>query len=525
MASRYLTFEGQFEDGVLGTFRLIRGFANLKELAEISVPYELVETPEGLVGGHQRALDDEHAEGIRRYLEGGDRRFLPEVILSVRTPLESELSDDLRPIGVTSTTDNGIEIRRAWKSPNMRVHRVRVDRNRLADIHAVKAIRRVDGNHRLALAQQLEDDPGLASKYLASFCMVLLGPADEEADNYAESLIFHTINSTALPLESEHALRLILGQGRDYDMPPDQEFAYSPELHLTRLLRDGLLALSEPAQGRIGEKPLTSLSRAAQGLLELNPDVAADRETLTSYARALIAALDDIVTRLEPTQPALCAADYFIELAARAWEATPSGAAHASRVNEVVEYLGLLANWLGTDGLVNLNASDPLSKQLIEIYSAVRARVPRRVFLARWYPRASDGEHLEKAKLRLDQIKAALRQLEEEDGQRLELIDMGSQAGSTFPIQDEMYEAIASSDIILIDLSGVRPNVCIEAGYALRHHEKGRLIFMFQPTTEHAQVPFDLAPFRYEPFTDTAQIPGKLLPHLREIVQRAAVGS
>ena len=36
---RYIKFEGQFESNVLGTSRIIRGFANLKDLAEISVPY------------------------------------------------------------------------------------------------------------------------------------------------------------------------------------------------------------------------------------------------------------------------------------------------------------------------------------------------------------------------------------------------------------------------------------------------------------------------------------------------------
>jgi hypothetical protein len=40
---RYLSFEGQFESDVLGVFRIIRGFANLKMLAEISMPYEMAE--------------------------------------------------------------------------------------------------------------------------------------------------------------------------------------------------------------------------------------------------------------------------------------------------------------------------------------------------------------------------------------------------------------------------------------------------------------------------------------------------
>jgi len=88
-----------------------------------------------------------------------------------------------------------------------------------------------------------------------------------------------------------------------------------------------------------------------------------------------------------------------------------------------------------------------------------------------------------------------------------------------------MYEAIESSDIILVDLTGVRPNVCVEAGFALRNYEKNRLIFIFQPTDMHKTVPFDLNTFRYELFKDTGEIPDKIKPHIKEILRGAAVGS
>jgi nucleoside 2-deoxyribosyltransferase len=88
-----------------------------------------------------------------------------------------------------------------------------------------------------------------------------------------------------------------------------------------------------------------------------------------------------------------------------------------------------------------------------------------------------------------------------------------------------MYEAIASADIILVDLTGVRPNVCVEAGYALRNHEKNRLIFIFQPNDAHKSVPFDLNTFRYEQFKDTGEIPEKIKPHILAILRGAAVGT
>src|SRR5258705_8198287 len=281
-SARYLTFEGQFESRVLGTFRIIRGFANLQDLAEISVSYVMDDDGDGAqVKGQQRTPDPDHAKGIKRYLESGEQRFLPEVILSIRTALTEEVDRPRKPMGVKSTSEeNGIAIGRAWKSQNIRVHRLKVDRKKLANIRAMKLIRRVDGNHRLALAETLKEDPSLLTKYLAPFCILLLGPSGEAADDYSESLIFHTINSTALPLESEHALKLILGQHADYDMAPDKEFAFSPDLHFTRLLRDGLLKLPEPAQSRLGNRPLTSLRGAVRGLLDMDPAVAKDLPTL-----------------------------------------------------------------------------------------------------------------------------------------------------------------------------------------------------------------------------------------------------
>ena len=165
---RYLILEGQFETGVLGTFRIIRGFANLKTLAEISVPYEMAEgTNDGQVEGQQRQIDPKHAERIKRYLESGEQRFMPEVILSLRHEIVEELDRTQKPIGVKSVkADDGIAVGRAWKSQHIRVHRVRVDRKRLDDICAKKLIRRVDGNHRLKLADTLKDDPAVPTKYL-----------------------------------------------------------------------------------------------------------------------------------------------------------------------------------------------------------------------------------------------------------------------------------------------------------------------------------------------------------------------
>jgi len=110
--SSQIVFEGLFEKDVLGIFKIIRGFASLKDLAEISTPYLMDSSPiSGQVIGHQREIDTQHAQRIKNYLEGSDNRFLPEIILSVRLDFQDE-TDGVNQIGILSRSVDGITIGR-----------------------------------------------------------------------------------------------------------------------------------------------------------------------------------------------------------------------------------------------------------------------------------------------------------------------------------------------------------------------------------------------------------------------------
>lgn len=63
-------------------------------------------------------------------------------------------------------------------------------------------------------------------------------------------------------------------------------------------------------------------------------------------------------------------------------------------------------------------------RQLIEVYDAVRSRIPKKVFLARRYPKQEEAEQLTRANNRL----GTLKQLVESD-LGLELVDLGSEEG------------------------------------------------------------------------------------------------
>lgn len=508
-----------FSESVLGIFRVIRGFADLRDLAAVSVPYTMADSAQsGRVAGHQRELDLKHAEDIKKYLEQSDNRFIPEVILAIHCEVEP-IRIEIETVGVKTVGNGPISMNRRFSGKNHRIQKVWVRRNQLDMVKEEKLIRRIDGNHRLALADSLQEDMNLPKKYLAPFCMVLLGPPDDGADDFAESLIFHTINNTALPLESEHGLRLLLGQDPAHAMTADNEFAYSPELHLTRLLTDWLRRLPDPAKARFGERPLTALRDSARNLIAMDAAIAHDRQTLSDFANSLFAGLSDIVTRLTVNHPPMCQTYGFIELAARVWRES-NGDDHEEKVRWTVDYLDRIGHWLGSQGITNL--LNPLSpaEQLLETFKAAQSHIPKRVFLARWYPAqdAPDGAH-DKATLRLQQLQQTLTTIKERHSIAFELIDMGTEEGGTFPIHSKMYEAIASSDIIICDLTGHRPNVYVEAGYALKHHEKNRLIFLFEPANDDDKVPFDLNTFKYVQITQAAEIPNKLRPEIESILR------
>lgn len=518
---RNIVLEGLFAEGVLGIFRTIRGYADLRELAAVSVPYTMdTSDPGSRVAGHQRVASERHAEDIKQYLEQSEYRFLPEVILSVRAPVNlvgarGEISpEDLglgeSVYGVTSVDGGPVRITRRYSRATARMQQLRIRRRDLEQLRRNKVIRRIDGNHRLHLAADLAEDPNTPSKYLAPFCMVLLGAPDEAADDYAESLIFHTINSKALPLESEHSLSLLLGQDPTHAMTPDNEFVYSSELHLTRQMADRLRGLPPPARQRFGERPLTALWESGRNLIAMDASIVADRHALTRFAEELFAALSDIVTKLADGQPSLCRTYRFFEVAARVWQRA-EGSTHEERVRWTVEYLDGLGSWLGHRGITELLDPRSPAEVLLTTFEAARSQVPKRVFLARWYP-PKDAAHgaYQKAELRLKQLRRTLDDIRQRHDIRLELIDMGTERGATFPIHEKMYDAIKSSDIIVCDLTGDRPNVYVEAGYALSHHDKGRLIFLFEPANEDDRVPFDLTTFKYVRIDQAAEIPEKL---------------
>jgi hypothetical protein len=73
-----ISFEGLLQENVLGTFKVIRGFADLRDLAEVSVAMQYQGSKDGSGTGYQRKLDEQHVEDIKRFLSKGRYRSFEE---------------------------------------------------------------------------------------------------------------------------------------------------------------------------------------------------------------------------------------------------------------------------------------------------------------------------------------------------------------------------------------------------------------------------------------------------------------
>lgn len=131
-----VSFEGLLQENVLGTFKVIRGFADLRDLAEVSVAIPYQGSKNGQGTGYQRQLDAQHVEDIKRFLSKGRYRFFPEIVLSLRSKGAAD------PIVTYAKRRASATDKAYWVTVKLKA--LRED--------GFNRIHRIDGNHRLEVA-------------------------------------------------------------------------------------------------------------------------------------------------------------------------------------------------------------------------------------------------------------------------------------------------------------------------------------------------------------------------------------
>ena len=480
----------------MGGFLCLRGFASYKMLSAISKPNTEV----------QRGLIDEHKGDMARFLNAGEYKFFPEVILA------ANLTDGTKDFDELTLFHESLQSGQTWNKSignfqfNISRHASknvlnqydrlpRIERIYLAHVkfdESVCELMRIDGNHRLSAA----DD--VATDFTLPFCLLLFRNPSEN-DQFTRA-IFHNINAKQIPLKLEENLKVILESPQvfsDDTLIRDPSFGW--KYYLARKTLQSVDFSYFPAISSYISQAKCSFFVDLFGFLLKNRSVEENDS-----------AISKVRTQLVEVERALVES----EITATTTNIAVIGALAYYRLTNESKYRGLLS-WIKKNNIGNVEKLH--IDDVINLYDEIYKHVPKKVFLARWYPAETDAEYRQSV-YRIDAIKEVIDEL------GLQLTDLGTRDTGTFDIREVMYHDIRECDIFVADLTGARHNVMIEVGYALKHIDTGRMVFYFQETDSCKNVPFDVNHFSYDKIEDSVEIKTKTKARIMKILEQAKNG-
>ena len=469
---------------IMDNYLCLRGIASIKSLAQMSEINPDI----------QRDLLEEHKDEMKEFLERGEYAFFPEVVLSMKMGLSGENGDFINLAAAVDSADKGF---------NSKVGKIKInfkpDENKLIDDRRQLKVAqisfdendirlsRIDGNHRLSAANYLTSD------ILIPFCLIIF-PNEDEARNNSRA-IFHNINSKQIPIKMEQNIKIIIESSSiftDGILEKPQPFGLHYKFTRELLCGDEKIDFScfPNIKKLVSSNKYSFFTDLFRYLL---------KEDLISKETAV----DDVKNELVNVENALNESSIVIS----SNNSSIVGALAYYKLSNLDKYNRFI-KWVAKNHISD--AKNVGIDDIISIFNKVYDNIPKKVFLARWYP-ASTDENYQKAQHRLNALKSVVESL------NLELIDLGTQEGATFDIRSVMYNEIKECDIFIADLTGCRHNVMVEVGYALRS-DKERMLFYFAQTEQYSSPPFDLNGFRYELINDSAEIHTKVKPLIVSIL-------
>ena len=479
---------------IMDNYLCLRGVASIKALAKISEINPDI----------QRSLLEEHKDEMKDFLEKGEYAYFPEVVLSMNIGLSNDVQEFENLADAVDSADKGFnskvgKVKINFKSDESKLidERKQLKVAQLAFEEDDIKLSRIDGNHRLSAADYLAND------LLIPFCLIIF-PNGEEAKNNSRA-IFHNINSKQIPLKLEQNLKIIIESAdvfTDSILEKSQPFGLHYKFTRKLLCEDNKIdfAYFPNIKKFVYDNKYSFFTDMFRHLL---------RENLISNTTAV----DDVKRTLVKVENAIDQASIVTSYN----NSSIVGALAYYMLTNIDKYNRFI-NWVARNHIAD--AKNVGIDEIISIFDKVYDNIPKKAFLARWYP-ASTNENHEKALQRRTAIGRVVESL------NLELIDLGTQDGATYDIRTAMYDEISASDIFIADLTGCRHNVMVEVGYALNssksrldklNPDKWRMLFYFAPTNEHPIPPFDLNGFRYELINDSSEIESKIKPLIESIL-------
>jgi hypothetical protein len=501
-----ISFEGLLQENVLGTFKMIRGFADLRDLTKVSVAMPYQGAINGPTTGYQRQLDEQHVEDIKRFLSKGRYRFFPEIVLSLRSK---------------GATDPIVSYTKKRSSPNDKTYRISVGLNALRE-DGFTRIHRIDGNHRLEAAKRLLKEQKESASFKdftkAPFCFIILDSDRPEDDELAEAMLFNLINSKALPIASEHSLSVLM---RD-DGTASERFVEDPQVYLARWICEKVKNWPHGFYTAMGDNPLSRLHCTAGVLLRPEGISKSTRQDMEAEAGQLFDPLYDLAVRLRDHHEKFVHSYAFLPIAAEVYaryskvDSAKGANTEKERLRRAERWLRDFSRWFDRVGAADLpSPADP--SILWTVFKRDFDKRGGQVFIAMSFRESKTLESIYKA------IEEAIGLYNKaHPNAPLSPMRIDKQDGPSYEIPARVFNEIDQSRLIIADLTDEKQNVYCEVGYAKAKGIPFILTFQGKKETSSGdpkspvanKVHFDLAPYRYIEYDNPLDLRDKLKKEL-----------
>ena len=515
-------------DQFLGARWCLRGFAPLSVLAKISQ----------FDDDYQRSPDNMHVQDLMNfYTKDTEDLFFSELILCLPLDVVGASVEEDAWLKNGPLAKNSENYGKYWQHRIGKIfakfYTVQDNAFRTASFvmsDDLKCLYRIDGNHRLVAAERVLEESEKRSREGLScagdfvmrqipFCIIIFPKGASWREKSAK--YFSNINFKALPLSKELNIKGIIKNRATYsdemlfsDDAFGASFVFCREMYESAM--DDLVVKDFICDSEcycffqeLGESLLSKETTFAdvQSLHDFCVDVYKELKIWISGHRAACANYNRV---------AKAAAFYYH------WQDCKS----FSKPAEVEHCGGIIAkgtstrcvrfcSWIESFGIEKTLVVS--LKEVLRIFDSVYENLPKKLFLARWYPES--GVEKRRADARFEALQSVAK------AENLELIDMEHMRRGSFSIRDAIDQELPTSDLFVADMTGLRPNVMVEIGMALHHLPKNRVLFYMQKAEDVPGAkgpiedpPFDLSGYSYVRIVDSAEIELLVRPRIKGIL-------
>lgn len=472
-------------ENCMGGFLCLRGYASFQQLSKISEPNP----------SFQRKLIDKHKDEMKNFLMSGEYLFFPEIVLSLGFEDEQKhielFYEGLQKNDVWMCKLGNVKITVSYKSTkDVNGHQKIIKYANLLLDETKYKLSRIDGNHRLSTATEIEN-----RDFEVPFCLVIFRNKDEN-ERYSQA-IFHNINAKQIPLNLEENLKVIIDGRNTYSddiLKKDSSFGW--EYYLARKICEDNKLNQFPLLNRLVEKVKYSFLVGVFDLLLQDGYLSKSEDAIKNFGNILVKVESVLkcitLANISDNWVVIGAITYYV----------------AEDEKFPGKYLRFL-KWIKENDTMNMSNVDIDVRDLIGIFDKIYENMPKQVFMSMKY----SDETIDTYQT-LQDVKDIIKR---ENNISFEIVKVDEHHDG---YSDEIFARITSgidtADLVVADLSYGSKNVHHEIGYAQGRGKKILLLYQERNGVEIEQeIGSNLALHDQVRYKNQTDLRPKLLKRIR----------